>query len=207
LQKKGLVEMIPVTQQAEPADFDAKVRQPGLKWLADEGIALNAPPPKASDLPAYWSKSNRQLWDAYSGVCAYLAIYFEWVIGAESTDHFIAKSKNAGHAYEWSNYRLSCLGANRNKREFDDLLDPIGLKRDTFVLNLSDGAIKPNPALDAADQAAASNTIKRLKLDSPDCNAMRAKHYSNYIKKGVSGKFLKEHSPFVWYEAQRQGLL
>ncbi|MFM5666742.1 hypothetical protein ACET62_21620, partial [Aeromonas veronii] len=107
--------MIPVQLQPEPADFDARVRQHGLDWLATNGIALNAPPPDASKLPNYWTRSNKQLWDTYSGVCAYLAIYFEWVIGAASTDHFVAKSQNAGDAYEWDNYRLSTLGPNRNK--------------------------------------------------------------------------------------------
>jgi hypothetical protein len=66
--------MIPVTLQPEPEDFDIKVRQPGLAWLAKQGIAPACPPPKASDLPAYWSRSNKQLWAAYSGVCAYLEI-------------------------------------------------------------------------------------------------------------------------------------
>ena len=85
--------------------------------------------------PAYWRHSNRQLWEAYDGVCAYLAIYFEWVTGTHSTDHFVAKSRNAGDAYEWHNYRLSCLAANRNKGTFDDILDPIGLEPNTFVLD------------------------------------------------------------------------
>lgn len=107
--------MIPVKLQPEPDDFDKKVRQPGQTWLADHGIAPDAPPPKAADLPNYWIRSNKQLWDAYSGVCAYLAIYFEWVTGAATTDHFVAKSKHAGDAYEWVNYRLSCLGPNRKK--------------------------------------------------------------------------------------------
>ena len=114
--------MIPVTLQQEPHDFDACVRQPDRDWLDSHGIALNSPPPKAAELPNYWTRSNRQLWDAYSGVCAYLSIYFEWVTGAASTDHFVAMSRNAGDAYEWNNYRLSCLGPNRNKGKFDDVL-------------------------------------------------------------------------------------
>lgn len=107
--------MIPVILQPEPEDFHMKVRQKGHDWLAKHGILLDQVPPKASDLPNYWVASNKALWDAYSGVCAYLAIYFEWSLGAASTDHFIAKSQNAGAAYEWANYRLSCLGANNKK--------------------------------------------------------------------------------------------
>lgn len=198
--------MIPVALQPEPADFNARVRQPGLDWLASHGIALNSAPPKATELPNHWTRSNRQLWEAYSGVCAYLAIYFEWVTGAASTDHFVAKSRNAGDAYEWNNYRLSCLGPNRNKGRFDDVLDPIGLEDNTFVLNLANGEIAPNPALLSEKKRAARKTIKRLKLDSPDHNAMRAKHFSRYLRK-KDGQTLKELSPFVWAEANRQGLL
>ncbi len=198
--------MIPVMLQAEPVDFDQKVRQPGRNWLASQGIALNSTPPNASDLPNYWTHSNKQLWEAYSGICAYLAIYFEWPMGAASTDHFVAKSVNAGAAYEWSNYRLSCLGPNRNKGKFDDVLDPIGLQSDTFVLNLTNGEISPNPSLRNPLKAAAQKTISRLKLDSVEHNRMRAEHYVRYLRK-KDEVTLKELSPFVWYEAKRQNLL
>lgn len=198
--------MIPVQLQPEPADFDKKVRQPGRYWLSQKGIDLQSAPPIASDLPNYWTHSNIQLWKAYSGVCAYLAIYFEWVTGAASTDHFIAKSIKAGDTYEWKNYRLSCLGPNRNKHWYDDVLDPIGLPSDTFVLNLSTGEIQPNPILDEEQKTAARNTINRLNLDSKLHNEMRAKHFVRYLRK-KDEESLKELSPFVWYEAQRQGLL
>lgn len=198
--------MIPVTLQDEPGDFDRKVRQPGLAWLARQGIASNGPLPKNTKIPNYWSYSNEALWRAYGGICAYLAIYFEWVTGAASTDHFVAKSKNAGQAYEWSNYRLSCLSPNRNKNKYDDVLDPIGLAADTFVLNLVSGKISPNPSLDHATAVLANKTIKRLKLDSPEHNHMRQHHYNKYLRHKDS-RTLRETSPFVWYEAQRQGLL
>ena len=96
--------MIPVALQAEPANFDPDVRQRGLAWLAANGIAVLGPAPKKPKLPAYWSATNKALWDAYGGTCAYLAIYFDWVTGAGSTDHFVAKSRDVGQAYEWSNY-------------------------------------------------------------------------------------------------------
>ena len=198
--------MIPVALQPEPADFDTKVRQKGHAWLGARGIALNAAPPKASKLPNYWSHSNKQLWEAYSGVCAYLAIFFEWGTGAASTDHFIAKSLNAGDAYEWSNYRLSCLGPNRNKNKFDDVLDPIGLAPNTFVINFASGKIAPNPALSPALKAAARKTIRRLKLGSPDNNKMRAQHYTDYIAGDCSLNFLQRKSPFVHSEIVRQRL-
>lgn len=198
--------MIPVALQPEPEDFDRKVRQPGRDWLTTHGLAFDAAPPSASALPNYWTRSNKQLWVAYAGVCAYLAIYFEWATGAASTDHFVAKSRAAGDAYEWNNYRLSCLGPNRNKGRYDDLLDPVGLPSETFILNLASGEIRPNPSLNADRKNAAAKTIKRLKLDSPEHNAMRAKHFGRYLR-GKDEEALRELSPFVWYEARRQNLL
>ncbi len=198
--------MIPVTLQKEPADFDVKVRQPGQAWLANKGIALTAAPPKGTILKNCWTHSNKQLWTSYSGVCAYLAIYFEWVTGASSTDHFVAKSTHAGDAYEWKNYRLSAMGPNRNKNKYDDVIDPIGMAADTFVLNLSNGKIRPNPGLSTSAKAAGRKTIKRLKLDSPEHNEMRASHYRTYLRY-QDPPTLKDLNPFVWHEADRQGLL
>lgn len=199
--------MIPVSLQPEPHDFDEKVRQPGHRWLAKKGIALYTPPPKASDLPDFWSHSNKHLWEAYSGVCAYLAIFFEWVTGASSTDHFVAKSRHAGDAYEWNNFRLSSLGPNRNKGKFEDVLDPVGLNPETFVINFASGEIKPNLNLSEGHKSAALKTIKRLKLDSPENNEMRARHYSEYHNGHCSLDFLKRKTPFVYNEIIRQGLI
>lgn len=126
--------------------------------------------------------------------------------GAQSTDHFIAKSRSAGQAYEWVNYRLSCLGMNRNKNRFDDILDPFEVESGTFVLNLASGEIKPNQELPPGMRERAKKTIKRLRLDDPETNRMRAEYYSEYLN-GVPEWKLKKDSPFIWFEANRQGLL
>lgn len=198
--------MIHVRPQPEPKDFDKLVRKPGHDWLSKHHISIHSAPPSASALPRYWTRSNRQLWEAYDGVCAYLAIYFEWVTGAASTDHFVAKSRCAGDAYEWANYRLSCLGPNRNKNKFDDILDPFDLPEEVFYLNLVDGRIFVNPALSEDLEKAAQGTIKRLKLDSPPHRKMRAKHFERYLR-SKDQQTLMELSPFVWAEAKRQQLL
>lgn len=199
--------MIPVTRQPAPADFEDKVRTPGRTWLQNNGIPFDQPPPKASDLPTYWRETQKDLWDAYNGVCAYLCIYFAWPLGAHSTDHFIAKSTHAGQAYEWSNYRLSCLGMNRSKNKFDDILDPFELRPDTFVLNLASGKISPAPGIHVDVKRMVIKTIKRLKLDDPETQRMRAEHFTDYCTGDISEPYLRRKSPFVWYEAHRQGLL
>lgn len=199
--------MIPVALQAEPDDFDAKVRQPGLGWLAKRGWPADAAPPVATELPPHWREVQHDLWRGYSGVCAYLSIYFEWALGAHSTDHFVAKSRHAGQAYEWRNYRLSCLGANRNKNRFDDVLDPFEITDHTFVLNLASGAISPSSALDASIKEKASKTIERLRLDDPNNRRMRTEQIDELQRGGVSPDYLRRKSPFVWIELHRQGQL
>lgn len=198
--------MIPVTLQPEPADFDEKVRQKGLDWLVSYR-QQNGKSPLGKELPSYWSAFNEQLWEAYSGTCAYLAIFFEFASGAASTDHFVAKSSSCDDAYEWNNYRLSCLASNRNKNKFDDVLDPVGLAQNTFTLNLANGAIKPNSSLAPDLLLAARATIRRLKLDNKIHRDMRLRHFNRYLRGGMDAPTLKELSPFVWHEANRQGLL
>jgi len=205
--EKRSAAVIPVSAQPEPSNFHADVREKGHTWLRDRGIALNTAPPRGTKLEPYWTETNRELWEAYSRTCAYLAIYFEFTTGASSTDHFIAKSADAGQAYEWSNYRLSCLGPNRNKNNFSDLLDPIGLAPDTFQLEFANGKIKPNPSRTAEQQRRAQKTIERLRLDSPNMREMRVRHFDDHRQGEVTADYLKRLSPFVWYEATRQGLI
>jgi hypothetical protein len=201
--------VIPVTLQPEPAEFDTLVRQRGLGWLRDKGWAPGAAPPQAGELPTYWRETNKDLWRAYRGVCAYLCIFFDWGLGAASTDHFVAKSDHAGLAYEWSNYRLSCLGANRRKNRFDDVLDPFELPADTFELDLVTGAIRPSQRLDQANPLYdhAHLTIRRLGLDEPENREMRARQIDDWRECHVSADYLHRYSPFVWRELSRQGLL
>lgn len=198
--------MIPVVLQPEPEDFDERVRQPGLTWLVEHNVAFDQAPADASNLPSYWRRSNEQLWKAYGGICAYLSIYFEWVTGAASTDHFIAKSSLAGEAYEWSNFRLSCLAPNRNKNKYDDVIDPVVMADNTFVINFASGEILANPELPEADKALAHKTITRLKLDSPQNNKLRASHFTDYIQGDCSLSYVARKSPFVHAEIVRQGL-
>ncbi|MBI4323878.1 MAG: hypothetical protein HY674_01300 [Chloroflexi bacterium] len=199
--------MIPVKPQPEPVEFEQAVRRPGLAWLRKHKINLRQPPPDASMLPPHWRKIQKPLWDAYGGICSYLCLYFEWPLGASSVDHFVAKSRDAGAAYEWLNYRLSCLGMNRNKNRFDNILDPFEIQSDTFLLNLASGEIRPNPNLPPGVAAKAEDTITRLGLNDPECMKMRTDQYTDLLRQDVSPSWLERKSPFVSYEAKRQGLL
>ncbi|MDR3109775.1 MAG: hypothetical protein LBU65_08820 [Planctomycetaceae bacterium] len=199
--------MIPIPRQMEPDGFDRDVRQKGMQWLRQHNIPLNTAPSDASELPPYWQKYNERLYDAYNGICSYLAFYFEFISGASTTDHFIAKSRNAGDTYEWDNYRLACLGANQRKNKYDDVLDPFTMQPETFYLNLLSGEIAVNPSIqDDGYKRTAETTIKRLDLNSPRHKQMRIRHFDEYRRHKIEN-ILEHYNPFVYYEVKRQGLL
>ncbi len=197
--------MIPVVPQPEPADFDAKVRQKGLNHLAEKGYMLDQSLPENSKVEPYWRKCMDQLYASYQGTCAYLAIFFEKVTGAGSVEHFVPKSSLAGKTYEWDNYRLATRKMNSRKRAFDDVLDPFEIGEGWFRLELISGRIYPNGSV--SEHSAIQSTIDRLKLDDGECRAMRKAWFEDYVKGNISADYLRRKSPFVWYEANRQGLL
>src|SRR5690606_24273905 len=199
--------MIPVAQQPEPATFNAQVRVKGLAHLENKGFALDQPLPQKAKITPYWRDCLTELYQAYGGICAYLGVHFERVMGGGSVDHFIAKSANAGLAYEWKNYRLACTTMNSRKREYSDVLDPFYLAPDLFRLQLSTGHIYPNPELDVRAMRLVEETIERLGLDDPQCRALRTSWYQDYLEHELPSDYLKKKSPFVWYEANRLELL
>lgn len=198
--------MIPVAAKPEPSDFDARVRQPGLAWLAANGIPLNKKLPPKTLLGAYWRRCLDDLHTSYGGICSYLCVFVERCTGGVSVDHLVPKSRRAGLAYEWSNYRLACMAMNAAKRDYEDVLDPFSLAPETFHLELVTGRIFPNPALTGAAASAAKDCVDRLGLDEPEPRRMRVRHFQDYLAHR-STDFLRRYSPFVWYEANRQGLL
>ena len=203
--------MIPVQPQPEPTNFDKKVRQPGQEWLRKKGFSSDQPLPVKTKPKAFLRECLDELHQEYGGVCAYLAIYIERATGSASADHFVAKSTSEAYlVYEWSNYRLACLAMNARKRAFDEVLDPFDLPENVFQLNLTTGRIYVNPVLEMKDRKLfddANVTIYRLKLDDGINRGKRTKHFGDYVQKSISESHLRENSPFVWHEAQRQGLL
>ncbi|MDX9701360.1 MAG: hypothetical protein RBT55_17475 [Rhodocyclaceae bacterium] len=97
--------MIRVEQAAEPADFDNKVRQPGLRAIAEMTGAPELPkrrgrprrviaasPDEISSykFPALWREALPELLESYGRVCAYMSFYIERVTGAASVDHMLS---------------------------------------------------------------------------------------------------------------------
>lgn len=200
--------MIPVQEQPEPQTFNENVRLKGLAHLGAKGYALGKTLPENAEITPYWrGECLTDLHKAYQGICAYLCIFVERCTGGISVDHFVAKSANAGLAYEWRNYRLACSIMNSRKREYSDVLDPFALAPGLFRLQLSTGHIYPNPDIDALPMRIVEETIERLGLDDGICRDLRARWYQEYLEYHLPPDYLKKKSPFVWLEAHRQGLL
>lgn len=172
--------MIHVVAQPEPASFDEKVRQKGIAWLREKNIPFDQPLPPKTKLEPYWQDCLDDMHKSYNGCCAYLAIFFERVTGGGTVDHFVAKSKHAGLAYEWSNYRLACSRMNSRKGVYDDVLDPFEVETGWFRLEFGTGHVFPNPHLSDAQQEAVQVTIDRLGLDDAGAREIRARHYQDY---------------------------
>jgi hypothetical protein len=179
--------VIHVDPQPEPPAFDARVRQPGQRVLA-EGRDV---------LPPLWQACLPDLYERYRGVCAYLCVYIPRATGARSVDHFVPKSRRRDLAYEWTNYRLACSLMNSRKRDFDDVLDPFEIRDGWFVLELSFLQVMPAPSLDGPTRAQVQATIDRLGLNDKECIAARAQHYQPYVEGQLTFELLSEWSPFV----------
>lgn len=207
--------MIPVAPRRAPKGFNAKVLRPGLAWLKKHKIPLHQKLAPGTTLKPLWRRSLRSLHRRYGGVCAYLCVWIEPVTGGATVDHFVAKSKRAGDAYRWSNFRLACSTMNARKRDYDDVLDPFALAPDTFQLDLVTGKISPGSALQGAQLAAARDTIERLGLDDRLNRKNRVRRFEDYLQlrsEATPGacaheEILRRDAPFLWYEAKRQGLL
>jgi uncharacterized protein (TIGR02646 family) len=199
--------MIPVAPQPEPPDFDATIRRKGLRWLAEQGVDLDSPAPERFEFKDLWRRCLDDLYESYGRVCAYAGFHIERVTGSPSVEHFVPKKKRPDLAYEWRNYRLVCGLMNGRKSDYEDVLDPFTLEPETFHLNLVSGAIFVNPGLDESARRAAQATIDRLKLDDAECRKTRQEHYWQYREYAWPADYLRRVSPFVWFEAGRQGLL
>ena len=215
--------MIPVTPAPEPAAFDKKVRQPGLRAIAELAGEQPTPPRivgqpyapvaasrdaiPADKFPPYWREMLDDLMDSYHRICAYLCLYIPRGTGAPSVDHAVAKSKRWDRVYEWSNYRLACSLMNARKGAAADVLDPFEVKEDWFALELVGFQVLPGDGLADEVTGAVANTIERLRLNDPACCEARAEYAEDYWNEGIRLDYLERHAPFVARELRRQHLL
>src|SRR5438445_12468654 len=118
--------MIRIPELAPPANFDARVRDPGAAFLA------HCPSPTNQEFRghSYWTRVHTELYDGYNGICAYCASWMPRASGQgpalhSSIDHFIPRTLAPRLAYEWSNFRIARRDLNENKGENMEVVDPM----------------------------------------------------------------------------------
>lgn len=213
--------MIPLTLATMPASFDTKVRQPGLRAIA-EMVGKTSPYPRTAgsprtkitdreedipsdSLPPYWTRILDDLMDSYREICAYSCFRIHPVTGARSVDHVAAKTRAWHSVYEWHNYRLASSLLNARKGNFDDVLDPVEIQEGWFELELVGFQVKPASGLPEAIRASSQDTIDRLGLN--DFCREREERAEDYWAVDISFRVLLREAPFVAKELRRQGRL
>lgn len=188
--------MIRVTLQPEPTSFDQDVRRPGARFLA------NRQP--GQKLLSHWRAASRDLYQAYSGICAYTCMY---MLSPGSLDHFIPKSSRPDLAYEWTNFRLCTPRVNQQKSDSTDIIDPFVVRNGDFVIDLPSCLVKPADGLPTALRTQVLNSIHILKLNRDDSLVQeRCEILLDFARGHVSQDFLNRRYPFLALEIMRQGL-
>ncbi|MXO55292.1 HNH endonuclease family protein [Pontixanthobacter gangjinensis] len=192
--------MIRIAHKPEYPDFDAQVRQPGATFLA------NCPNPSSAQYRKknYWSRAAPELHAAYSGICAYTAVYLPQ---QGSVDHFRPKSAFPQLAYEWSNFRLASGRVNSAKGSKAEVLDPFEIEDDWFHLDIPECLMRANAALPRETRVRINATINSLRLNDDDHYAQdRCNILMEYASGDVTLGFLHRRYPFLAKEVERQGL-
>lgn len=192
--------MIPVTAQAEPGDFDTKVRQRGRKFLASKPN----PSSREFDPHSYWQSAKNDMHSAYQGLCAYTCWYMP---SSYSIDHFLPKSQRPALAYEWNNYRLSSPRVNNHKADSMNIIDPFNVRAGWFVLDFPSCLVKAGENLPDLLTQQINETIRVLQLNDDDefvqhrCDMM-----VDFAEGRVELGFVSKQCPFLASEIMRQGI-
>jgi len=195
--------VIPIKPQPEPSHFNEKVRQPGKAFLE----VTTCPTGKDWDKKNLWKHIERDLYDAYDGICAYSCTWISRATSSSNVEHFKPKSKYPKQAYEWGNYRLVCWKMNKNKGAQEDVLDPFTLQEGWFMLDFSSLLIFPKDDLAAHETMLVKKTLLRLKLNQDeDVIEDRKKWLVEYILEEIPFTYLVKKAPFLAYELKRQRL-
>lgn len=191
--------MIQVVPQPEYPGFNAGVRIPGAAFLA-----IN-PNPNSQQFSKknFWKHAAKELHEAYSGVCAYTAIYLP---DQGSVDHFLPKTTHPHLAYEWSNYRLASGRVNSRKGNQTNVIDPFEVQNDWFFMEIPACLLKANPALEKPLRTRISGTINSLGLNDENYADERCNILMDYARADISADFLQRRYPFLAKEVARQHL-
>lgn len=212
--------MIPVSPAPEPADFDEKVRQPGLSAI-DELVGRKPHRKRsgrkrakvadveskvpADKLPPFWRRALDDLLAAYGRRCAYLAMHFEPATGNPTVDHVLPRSCAWDKVYEWASYRLCSAIVNSKKGDLLSFVDPFEVQRGWFELELATFQIERGAAVPEACWTRIDATLPLL--NQVECRQQREEYVIAYWDGDIAFRYLERRAPFIASELRRQGKL
>ncbi len=212
--------MIPVQPADKPDNFDAMVRNPGLRAIMRR-VGVKVPgggrPPKkiyarpedipSDEFPKLWRASIPDLMRRYKNLCAYTALFIEDGTGDATVDHFVPVSVDWRGAYEWPNYRLACGQVNTNK-DVATPLDPFDIKEGWFELELVEYQVVPGTGIvDPLHTQIKTSIDDVLGLNDVEFRRQRSTYADDYLVGHISLDYLERRAPFVARELRRQGKL
>jgi hypothetical protein len=212
--------VIPVALAREPADFDRKVRQPGLAAIDElvgrtprikrrgprrARVADTESEIPADRFPPIWREALDDMMDAYEQRCAYLAMFIERT-GSPTVDHVTPKSLAWDHVYEWSNYRLCTGVVNSKKGELLGMVDPINARVGWFELDLANFQVVRGTSAPRSHHKKIDATLPLLNIR--DCRRQRETYVEDYRRGpgagGIDLPYLERRAPFIASELRRQ---
>lgn len=191
--------MIPVALAAEPENFHAEVRAPGVAFLQ----SLHSLNKVDFTNREYWRRAIPSMRENYNCICAYTCHWIAPDTGGNSADHFVPRKSDPNLAYEWSNLRLICSRLN-SRKGVKIVVDPFAVAPGMFQLRF--------PSLHIAVGDNFSNieilkeTIDVLKLNDDLIITSREQYVSLFASEDVSINYLKMRAPFIYSEILRLGL-
>ena len=183
--------MIRFKLRAEPANFDARCRKRGLRWL-------RAHPHYEGRPFDYWSEFEPQLRSAFNRLCGYCAMW----IPRGHVDHFcsvaaLKRRRRDRLVYEWSNYRYADGFINQRKWEHE-VLDPFAVQAGWFQVMLPSLQLVMTDRIPRKLRPLAEHTIMRLGLrDSEVVVRYRREWFELYQKGDLSLRGLSKRAPLV----------
>jgi len=185
--------MIPVKPVPEPPDFDARARQPGNAWLAENAGVKNRP-------REYWSPFREVLADACHHRCAYAAMYTM----SGTIDHFRSYKSHPELAYEWTNYRYADSWINSVKKD-RDVLDPHEVGEGWFEILLPSMQLVATEKVPPEYRAIVEQTLKTLRLAHDERLVKHRRRWYDYYKSGkCSLDLLRDNAPLIAAAVEKQ---
>lgn len=186
--------MIHFDRVAEPPEFDAQARQPGLQWLESHTDAV-----RPRD---YWSDFKGQLADGFRQLCGYSAM-FEPV---GTIDHYISWHNDRSRACEWDNYRFVSQWINSSKQTVDGaVFDPYDVQDGWFEIILPSVQLRVTDRVPEQIRELAEYTLVRLNLrDDERIIRQRQAWYEKYLEGKINLAGLHDFAPLIARAVERQ---